>query len=40
MDWTDAGAFNRFFYDLVGTVSDAAAPPQWKPGSALAPHAH
>lgn len=40
MDWTAAGAFNRFFYDLVGTVADAAAPPQWKPGSALAPHAH
>ena len=32
------GAFNRFFYDLVGTVANAEAAPQWKPGSALAPH--
>lgn len=38
MDWTAAGAFNRFFYDLVGTVANGKAAPRWKPGSALAPH--
>lgn len=39
IDWTAAGKFNRFFYALVQTVANAEAPPQWKPGSALAPHA-
>ncbi|MEO7758590.1 MAG: M28 family peptidase, partial [Dokdonella sp.] len=39
MDWTAAGKFNRFFYALVGAVADADAPPQWKPGSSLAPRA-
>ncbi|HEX5305825.1 MAG TPA: M28 family peptidase [Dyella sp.] len=37
MDWTAAGAFNRFFYDLVAHVANADAAPHWKPGSALAP---
>ena len=37
MDWTAAGRFNRFFYDLVGTVGDADAAPHWKQGSPLAP---
>ena len=37
MDWTAAGRFNRFFYDLVGTVGDADCAPHWKQGSPLAP---
>jgi Zn-dependent M28 family amino/carboxypeptidase len=39
MDWTAAGKFNRFFYELVAAAADADAPPRWKAGSALAPHA-
>ena len=39
MDWTAAGKFNRFFYALVEAVANADAPPQWKSGSPLSPHA-
>jgi hypothetical protein len=39
IDWAAAGKFTRFFYALVEAVANAAAPPQWKRGSPLAPHA-
>ncbi|MEO8810641.1 MAG: M28 family peptidase [Rhodanobacter sp.] len=39
MDWSAAGKFNRFFYALVAAVADGDAPPRWKVGSPLAPHA-
>lgn len=36
IDWTAAGKFNRFFYDLTAQVADAPERPRWKPGSAYA----
>lgn len=36
IDWTAAGRFNRFFYDLTQKVADAPARPAWTPGSAYA----
>lgn len=39
IDWHAAGKFNRFFYVLVQDVADTDAPPRWKSGSPLAPHA-
>lgn len=37
MDFTAAGDFNRFFYQLAETVADAPERPAWKPGSVYAP---
>lgn len=39
IDWKAAADFNRFFYALVRKVADQEAPPSWRPGSKLDPHA-
>ncbi|MEO7051123.1 MAG: M28 family peptidase [Rhodanobacter sp.] len=39
MNWTAAGKFNQFFYELVAAVANADTPPQWKTGGSLVPHA-